>query len=52
MMGTGVALGAALAPLLFRAWIAEHAPWLNLTPLLQTAVALVVVTVLVAVSLP
>jgi len=52
MMGTGVAVGAALAPLLFRAWIVERAPWLNLTPLLQTVVALFVVTVLVVVSLP
>lgn len=52
MMGTGVALGAALAPLLFRTWIATHAPALSLSPALQAAIALVAVTALVAGSLP
>jgi uncharacterized membrane protein YbhN (UPF0104 family) len=52
MMGTGVAVGAALAPLLFQGWITAHAPWLNLTPLLQTAIATIVVTVLILLLLP
>ena len=52
MMGTGVAFGAALAPLLFRDWIAAHVPSLRLAPAYQALAALVVVTVVVAGSLP
>jgi glycosyltransferase 2 family protein len=52
MMGTGVAFGAGLAPLLFRGWIAFHWPELRLSPAYQTIAALAVVTLLVAVSLP
>jgi glycosyltransferase 2 family protein len=52
MMGTGVAFGTALAPLLFRDWIAVHFPDLHLSPAFQTVAALVVVTVVVAGSLP
>jgi uncharacterized membrane protein YbhN (UPF0104 family) len=52
MMGTGVAFGAALAPLLFRDWIAVHLPSLGVSPALQTLAALVLVTAVVAASLP
>ena len=52
MMGTGVALGAALAPLLFHEWISARAPRWTLSAPLQAAIALVAVTALVAGSLP
>jgi glycosyltransferase 2 family protein len=52
LMGTGVALGAALAPLLFRNWLAAHFPALSLSPLVESAIALVAITLLVAGSLP
>jgi uncharacterized membrane protein YbhN (UPF0104 family) len=52
MMGTGVAFGAALAPLLFRDWIAVHLRSLEGSPTLQTVSALAVVTFAVAGSLP
>ncbi len=52
MMGTGVAFGAALAPLLFRDRIAVHLPALRLSPAYQAITAFAVVTVLVAGSLP
>ena len=37
MMGTGMALGAAIAPLLFRDWMAAHLPLTGLSPLAQSA---------------
>jgi glycosyltransferase 2 family protein len=52
MMGTGVAFGAALAHLLFRNWISSHLPTGGASPALQAVVALVVVTAIVAGSLP
>jgi glycosyltransferase 2 family protein len=52
MMGTGLAVGAALAPLLFREWLAAHGPATQISPVWQTVAAAFVVTVLVAGSLP
>jgi glycosyltransferase 2 family protein len=52
MMGTGLAFGAALAPLLFRDWIAVHFPPIAISPAVQSLAALAVVTVIVAASLP
>ena len=52
MMGTGMALGAAIAPLLFRDWMAAHLPLTGLSPLAQSAWALAAVTLLIALSLP
>ena len=52
MMGTGVALGAALAPLLFREWLAEHAAAIGWSPTVQTLFATAVMTAVVAGSLP
>lgn len=52
MMGTGLAIGAALAPLLFRDWISKHLPASGFSPPLQATAALVVVTAIVVGSLP
>ena len=48
MMGTGVAFGAGLAPLLFRNWIAAHCRTCRLSPACQSSSALAVVTAVVA----
>jgi glycosyltransferase 2 family protein len=52
MMGTGIALGAGLAPLLFREWVAQYAAAISWSPTVQTLFAMAVMTAVVACSLP
>jgi glycosyltransferase 2 family protein len=52
MMGTGLAVGVALGPILFSQWLAANAPGGVSSPVAATAIAFLLVLVVISVSLP